>query len=383
MPSSYSDPGAIEVLEGLEAVRRRPGMYLGDIKDRGLQRWLSIALDAAVDGAEAGCVKVEVTLGRDGSITVFDTGRAIPPEHLEAAFYELHACRCRRSTCGHADVAYAILAALSEHLTADVWDRGEQWRFAMERGVAVGPPMRVEPLGQKPVPAIEAVCLRMTPDRSIFADAGPLDTNWLRKRLCELAALHAGLAIRLKDETTGRDFTYDYPRGLGEWAAELAGPRAVLHEPIGVTEEFEGGHVRLALTWLAAGQDGTQLLSFANDSPTPEGGTYVRATLDALQEALFLTPSSLRKPGGAPSTSQLGRGLVAVVAVGLEGHRWVRPGLDHLDCPEIEAPLRQALVRQLRRAFSRRPADATALATRILASPTLARTPEEGGDDGA
>src|SRR6266436_1226945 len=281
---------SIQVLKGLEAVRRRPAMYIGSVSGRGLHHLVYEVVDNSVDEALAGfSTKIDVTIHEDNSITVVDNGRGIPVDihktekkpGVEVALTMLHAGgKFDKSTYkvsgGLHGVGVSVVNALSEKL--DVWvDRdGKRHHMAFERGETK---KKLEVIGKAKG---TGTTVWFKPDTSIFSDTR-FDYATLANRLRELAFLNKGLTITLKDERKGqqKEETFLYKGGLAEFVKWLLGNRKSLHpKPITFETTREGVEVEGAAQY--ENQQSENASTFVNNVKTHEGGTHLTGFKAAL-----------------------------------------------------------------------------------------------------
>jgi len=270
----------IQVLEGLEAVRRRPGMYIGTTGPKGLHHLIFEVVDNAVDEALAGyCTEITVTLNRDGSCTVADNGRGIPvgihPKTgrpaVEVAMTMLHAGskfdgHVYKVSGGLHGVGVSVVNALSEWMRVTVDIEGGRWEQRYCRGRVTSDLVR---LGDS---ARTGTTVTFKPDPQIFEET-EFSYETVAQRLRELGFLNKGLRITLRDEATGRESFFCYEGGIVSFVEALNRNKDVLHpRPIYIAAERDGQSVEAALQYT----DGfvETLLSFANTIRTAEGGTH-------------------------------------------------------------------------------------------------------------
>ncbi len=285
---------AIQVLKGLEAVRRRPAMYIGAVSGRGLHHLVYEVVDNSVDEALAGySTRIDVTIHPDNSITVIDNGRGIPVDvhktekkpGVEVALTMLHAGGKFDKTTykvsgGLHGVGVSVVNALSEKL--DVWvDRdGKRHHMAFERGETK---KKLEVIGKAKG---TGTTVWFKPDTSIFSDTR-FDYATLANRLRELAFLNKGLTITLKDERKGqqKEETFLYKGGLAEFVKWLLGSRKPLHaKPIVFEATREGVEVEGAIQYDEGYNENT--FSFVNNINTHEGGTHLTGFKAALTRTI-------------------------------------------------------------------------------------------------
>jgi DNA gyrase subunit B len=288
------DAGDITVLEGLEAVRRRPGMYIGSTGPRGLHHLVYEALDNSVDEALAGhCDRVEVALHPDGSCTVTDNGRGIPvaamadqggKSALEVVLTVLHAGgkfggEGYKVSGGLHGVGISVVNALSESLLAVVHRDGKTYEQRFAQGVPLGP---VSPNGSS---TATGTTISFKPDPEIFEEPD-FDFDTLAQRFRETAFLTRGLLIRLVDERgAGRVVEFRYEGGIEDFVRHLNESRDAVHRDV-ISLSLEGpeGALEVAMQWTGAYTE--SVYSFANNINTHEGGTHLTGFRTALTRTL-------------------------------------------------------------------------------------------------
>ncbi len=284
----------IQVLEGLEAVRRRPGMYIGSTDGRGLHHLFVEVVDNSIDEAMNGvCDTIKVDVHNDGSLSVEDNGRGIPvgihaktgKSALETVLTVLHAGgkfgeegSGYKVAGGLHGVGVSVVNALSEHLEVQVWTEGRHYRQEYERGV---PSSELVDLGKTDK---QGTYVRFRPDSEIF-ETLDFDSDILVFRLRELAFLNKGIAILFKDHRTGRENRFLYKGGIVSFVEHLNKNKTSLHkEPIYFEQENNNVHVEVALQYTDAYSE--SILSFANNINTHEGGTHLSGFRSALTRTL-------------------------------------------------------------------------------------------------
>ena len=328
----------IQVLEGLEPVRKRPGMYIGSTGPRGLHHLVYEVVDNSVDEALAGhCDRILVVLGEDGSVSVSDNGRGIPTDvhprtgksALETVLTVLHAggkfgAGGYKVSGGLHGVGVSVVNALSEWVQVTVRRQGQVHRQRFERGNAIGS------LVSEDQPSAEAgetgteVCFK--PDSEIFTVGIVFDYATLSARLRELAYLNGGVRIVFRDEReTARDAennpheeTYFYEGGIKEYVAYMNQEKDALHpEIIYVNSEKDGVQVEAALQWCADAYSDS-ILGFANNIRTVDGGTHIEGLKTVLTRTLNAFAKKLGKRKESDSNlagENIREGLTAVLSV--------------------------------------------------------------------
>ena len=320
------DESQIQVLEGIEAVRKRPGMYIGSTGPRGLHHLVYEVVDNSIDEALAGyCDKIHVTVHRDNSVTVTDNGRGIPvgthpklgKPAVEVALTMLHAGgkfdgKSYKVSGGLHGVGVSVVNALSEHLEVEIQRDGKIYRQRYERGKAVS--LLTEEGNTKKT----GTKIAFKPDYQIFEEIN-FDFDTLEYRFRELAFLNKGITIALKDERDGRHSTMHYEGGLVEFVKYLNRNREVLHKnPI----YFEGNRDQCVVEVAMQYNDGyvENIFSFANNINTHEGGTHLSGLKTALTRVIndygrkynFLKENDKNLSG-----EDVREGLTAVISVKL------------------------------------------------------------------
>ncbi len=335
-PATTSDYQAehIAVLKGLEGVRKRPAMYIGDTSVRGLHHLLEEVIDNSVDEALAGyCRRIEVTLHADGSASVADDGRGIPvdihPEEgkpaVEVVMTMLHAggkfqTGAYRVSGGLHGVGVSVVNALSEWLEVWVKRDGRIWHQRYERGEPVKP---LKAIGKA---VRTGTIVRFKPDPEIF-ETTEWDANRIKQRLQELAFLNPQVRFLFRDERTGEEVEFHEKGGLAAYVQHLNRNREVLHRPIylsGTRQINQDGKVldeisvEVALQYHDGYQE--QILSFANDVRTVDGGTHESGFKTALTRVLnnYARKAGLLKEKDPNLTGDdVREGLTAVISVKL------------------------------------------------------------------
>ena len=328
----------IQVLEGLEPVRKRPGMYIGSTGPRGLHHLVYEVVDNAVDEALAGhCDKILVVLAEDGSAAISDNGRGIPTDvhprtgksALETVLTVLHAggkfgAGGYKVSGGLHGVGVSVVNALSEWVQVTVRRQGKVHRQRFERGAAIGT------LEAEPLPSGEeertgtTVCFK--PDQEIFTTGILFDFNTLAARLRELAYLNGGVRIVFQDERQSargeegqpHEEIYFYEGGIKEYVAYMNKEKDALHpEIIHVNAEKDGVQVEAALQWCSDAYSDS-ILGFANNIRTVDGGTHIEGLKTVLTRTLNAFAKKLGKRKEADSNlagENIREGLTAVLSV--------------------------------------------------------------------
>ena len=316
----------IQILEGLEAVRKRPGMYIGSTSTRGLHHLVYEIVDNAVDEALAGyCTEIEVTINKDNSIKVIDNGRGIPVgiNHkaglpaVEVVFTILHAGGKfggggYKVSGGLHGVGASVVNALSEWLEVTIHQNGKMYRQRYERGKVMYP---LKEIGEPDHTGTEVVFL---PDKEIFEET-VFDYDTLRQRLREMAFLTKGLKIILIDrrleEPKIRSFHYE--GGIKEYVSYLNKQKDALYEDVIYCEGQRNDiYVEVAMQHNSSYQEGTY--SFVNNITTPEGGTHLTGFRNALTKTFndYAKKNKILKDSDANLAGEdIREGLSAIISI--------------------------------------------------------------------
>jgi DNA gyrase subunit B len=322
-PADYG-AGAIRVLEGLEAVRVRPAMYIGSTGESGLHHLVYEVVDNSVDEALAGyCTEVNVSIHIDNSVTVVDNGRGIPVgphptvagmDAAEVVLTKLHAGgkfdkKSYKVSGGLHGVGISVVNALSERLDVEIWRDHKVYRQSYSRGLPCGP------MEQTGVTDRRGTKVSFKPDGQIF-ETTSFSFDTLSQRLRELSFLNRGILITLEDERDGKKHRFQYHGGIASFVEHLNRNKETLHPaPILIEGNREGVQVEVALQW----NDGYAEIvsSFANNINTHDGGTHLVGFKSALTRALnnYATSSGLaRDLPEAVQGEDAREGLAAVIS---------------------------------------------------------------------
>jgi DNA gyrase subunit B len=328
--SNY-DAQDIQVLEGLEPVRERPGMYIGSTGPRGLHHLVYEVVDNSVDEALAGyCTAITVTINPDNSVTVADNGRGIPVGIMEKydqpaatiVLTMLHAGgkfggAGYKVSGGLHGVGVSVVNALSEWLELDIYRDGYHWQQRFERGAPVTGLVKKEKLA-KDAPTANIVSFLADPD--IFEEV-EYDYRVLAQRLRETAFLTRGLSISLNDERAdGESVTFKYDGGIRDFVSYINREKDAIHRSIIYFEnETEDGSVEIAMQWNSSYNE--SVFTFANNINTTEGGSHLTGFRSALTRTLndYARQKNLLKEKEDNLTGEdMREGLTALVSVKLK-----------------------------------------------------------------
>jgi DNA gyrase subunit B len=316
---------SIKVMKGLEAVRKRPDMYIGDRHQRGLHHLVSEVVDNSIDEAMAGfCTEIVVTVHADGSVSIADNGRGIPVDMhkdekkpgVEVALSMLHAGgKFDHSTYkvsgGLHGVGVSCVTALAEWLEAEVRRDGNIYRMAFARGLKTQD-LKIVGKAKK-----TGTTITFKPDREIFVDP-TFKFELLEARLRELAYLNEGLHIRLADERDDRGADFLFKEGIRAFVKHLNESKETLHKDVIYyrrADETTGIEVEVALQY----NDGynENILCFANNINTIEGGTHLSGFKAAVTRTLnfYAKKQNLLKGENPPTGDDLREGMTAVLSI--------------------------------------------------------------------
>ena len=315
----------IKVLDGLEAVRKRPSMYIGNTAEEGLHHLIYEVVDNSLDEAMAGhCDTISVVIHEDNGVTVEDNGRGIPVDKhptenmsaLELVLTTLHAGgkfdhSSYKVSGGLHGVGVSVVNALSSRMTAEVRRNGKIYRQTYEYG---GRTSNLEEVGTS-----EATGTRISflPDPEIFSETTVFKYEIVKTRMRELAFLNRNIRILLKDERDGAEDTFFYDGGIASYVEYLNRNRTAVHsEPIFITGERDNVQVEVCFQYFDGYSE--RLFSFVNNINTREGGSHVAGFRAALTKCINryasddVVPKNLREKMGGDDVRE---GLTCVISV--------------------------------------------------------------------
>ncbi len=381
-PTGY-DAEQIQVLKGLEAVRRRPSMYIGSTGSRGLHHLVYEVVDNSVDEALAGfCDRIEVIIHPDDSVTVRDNGRGIPVDvhptekipGVELALTVLHAGgkfdkSSYKVSGGLHGVGISVVNALSERLEVCVDRNGQRHHMAFERGETV---KKLSVTGQMKG---TGTIVRFRPDREIF-DEVSFDYTILESRLRELAFLNKGLTVVFRDERLAleKEETFQYRGGLVQFVEWLNQNRKPLHpKPIVIETVKDDVDIQLAIQYDAGFQENT--LTFVNNINTHEGGSHLTGFKSALTRVINSYASksgALKKADFTLSGDDVREGLTCVLSIKLREPQFEGQTKTKLGNSEVEGIVKSVVNDQLGTYLEEHPPVARAIVEKAC-SAALAR----------
>ena len=356
---SSNDYGAdqIKVLEGLEAVRKRPAMYIGSTGAPGLHHLVYEVVDNSIDEALAGyCDQVNVTVHIDNSVTVVDNGRGIPVDPMpdgrsaaEVVLTVLHAGGkfendAYKVSGGLHGVGVSVVNALSERLDLEIWRNGHVYQQSYERGTPTGP-LEVTGTTQK-----RGTKVTFKPDPQIF-ESSDYSFDTLAQRLRELAFLNGGIVITIDDERDGKSHRFQYDGGIVSFVEHLNKNKTNVNDkPIFMRGAKDGIEAEIALQW---NDSYTELIfTFANNINTHEGGTHLSGFRAALTRTMnaYAAKSNLAKDlkDANISGDDIREGLTGVISVKIPQPQFEGQTKTKLGNTEVEGHRRNHRQRQAR-----------------------------------
>jgi len=366
----------IKVLKGLEGVRTRPAMYIGDTSKQGLHHLVYEIVDNAIDEALAGfCTEIKVTIRKDGMITIRDNGRGIPvdihPEEkipaVEIVFTYLHAggkfgSKAYQISGGLHGVGASVVNALSEYLEVKVFRDGKIYHMAFSKGKKI---KDLEVIGETDEHGTEVT---FKPDIEIFKNIN-FDFELLSERLKELAYLVNGIKISIEDQRTGKYKEYQFEGGLKEFLKELDEGQYVLNEkPFYFHRRFENEkvEVEVALEYNKGYEE--VLISFVNTINTTEHGTHVTGLRQGLTRALndFARKNNLIKENQAFQGEDLREGLTCIIHVKLPDPQFEGQTKTKLGNTYITGLVSSAVYEEFTRYLEENPNDAKVIIGKCL-----------------
>jgi len=366
---------SIKVLEGLEAVRKRPSMYIGDTGSAGLHHLVYEVIDNSIDEAMAGyCKNITVRLNADGSCTVTDDGRGIPVDMheegvsaLEIVMTKLHAGgkfdrNSYKVSGGLHGVGVSVVNALSEWLDAEVHRDGKAYHMRFLRGKPAGP---LEEIGKSRKTGTRVEFL---PDKEVFSDTR-FRLEILSARLRELAYLNPGLTITLSDQLSNKSETFRFDKGLREFVNHLCEGRQPIHKgPIYfLREDAEQRLVgEIALQWTDGYTE--NILCFANNIHNIDGGVHLTGLRSALTRALkvYAKDRNLTKGGTELEGEDLREGLTAIISVKVPEPQFEAQTKVRLMNPEVGTFVETFVYDCLKTWLEENPGDARNIVTKAI-----------------
>ena len=371
--STYTSE-SIKVLKGLEAVQKRPGMYIGDTDDgSGLHQMIYEVVDNAIDEALAGhCTNIDVVLNEDLSVTVIDDGRGIPVDihkdenksAAEVIMTTLHAGgkfddNSYKVSGGLHGVGVSVVNALSEKLSLEIHKEG----YVYEQDYLDSVP--VQPLKKCGRTEKSGSSIQFLPSKKYFKDIVYKDET-IKKRLKELAFLNSGIRINFKNDITGKKVSYFYEGGLKEYIAEILNTKKEIHSELIYVDPYSKGvnSIELSMKWTTSYNE--QILCFTNNIYQKDGGTHLSGFKSALTRTLnTYSNKAFGKQKYEITGEDCREGLVAILSIKMSDPKFSSQTKDKLVSSEIKSLTESTLSSKLSEFLEENPKDAKSIVGKI------------------
>ena len=368
------DAKKIKVLKGLEGVRKRPAMYIGDTGERGLHHLVFEVVDNSIDEAMVGyCDRLSITIHNDESVTIIDNGRGIPVDKhptqnksaLEVVMTMLHAggkfdSKAYRISGGLHGVGISVVNALSEYMLAEVMRDGKHYQQKYERGKPVTPVRVIGKTKEK------GTKITFRPDKEIFGEFA-FKYDLLSSRLRELAFLNKGIQITLVDERDNRTGVFRFDGGIKEFIEYIDRNKKPLHRPpIYISKRLENMEIEVAMQYNDSYQE--NIFSFANNINTIEGGSHLIGLKTALTRTFndFAKRNKLVKESEpAFSGDDVREGLTAVISLKIQDPQFEGQTKTKLGNPEVRSIVDSAVSEGLVLYLEEHPSESKKIIDRI------------------